>query len=94
MPMNETHMRELMELERQKLAIQFAAIEVAIDDKIQLQTKKIVDVMSRTIAGAVTELKEDNVRRDLALRNELGAMKGELKADIARLEEKLDNHIH
>ncbi|MGP3964511.1 hypothetical protein ACTWPT_51985 [Nonomuraea sp. 3N208] len=103
--MNETHMRELMELERHKLAIQFAAVEVAIDDKIQLQTKKIVDVVSGAISAAVAQLKEDNMVRDVGLKTHLGVMKGqltaeighvrtELKADIARLEEKIDNHAH
>jgi hypothetical protein len=105
MPKNETHMRELVDLERQKLAIQFAAVEVAIDDKIQLQTKKIVDVVSGAISTAVAQLKEDDMGRDIELKTRLGIMTGELtaeirhvqtelEADIARLEEKLDNHAH
>ncbi|MFI7707171.1 hypothetical protein [Nonomuraea sp. NPDC049480] len=99
--MNETHIRELIELEqekveieRQKLAIQFAAIEVRIDDKIQLQTKKIIDAVSGMVSGAVTELKAEMARGHYELKNEISGVRSELKADIARLEEKMDNHAH
>ncbi|MGP3920249.1 hypothetical protein [Nonomuraea sp. 10N515B] len=91
--MNETHMRELVELERQKLAIQFAAVEVAIDDKIQLQTKKIVDVVSGAISAAVGQLKEDNLMRDIALKTHLGVMKGELTAEIGHVRTELKADI-
>ncbi|MDP4510592.1 hypothetical protein [Nonomuraea turcica] len=86
-------MRELMELERQKLAIQFAAVEVAIDDKIQFQTKKIVDVVSGAISAAVVQLKEDNLMRDIGLKTHLAVMKGELTAEIGHVRTELKADI-
>jgi hypothetical protein len=100
MPMNETHMRELMELEqkkveieRQKLAIQFAAVEVAIDDKIQLQTQKIIDAMSGMTSRAVTSIKEDMLGLETKLSLAISVSKAELKMDISNVRSELHAEI-
>ncbi|MER7501855.1 hypothetical protein AB0L05_01265 [Nonomuraea pusilla] len=102
--MNETHIDELLQLERQKLAIQFAAIEVAIDDKIKASEHRVVQAVTNAITSAVMDLKRDNlalqaglaeVRAEVAdVRAEVGDLRTELKQDILRLEQKLDNHVH
>ncbi|MFI6325135.1 hypothetical protein ACIBG8_47000 [Nonomuraea sp. NPDC050556] len=81
--MNDTHVQEFVNLERQKLAIQFAAVEVRIDDKIQAQTQKIIEAISGAVSMGITDLKSEMID-----------IRNELKADIHRLEEKIDAHTH
>ncbi|MEU0571714.1 hypothetical protein ABZ297_40835 [Nonomuraea sp. NPDC005983] len=106
--MNESHIQEILELERQKLAIQVAAAEVMMDDKIRASERRVIDAVTGAITNAVVELKSDNmdlkaelksVRNELKgeigdVRNEIRDVRNELKADILRLEEKIDNHAH
>ncbi|WP_188192401.1 hypothetical protein [Nonomuraea sp. SYSU D8015] len=106
--MDETHMRELVGLERQKHAIQFAAVEVAIEDKIQRYTqemvkhtqaitqemgKNVINVMSGALSKAVTDLKEDNLRRDIEFKLQLSLAKTELKTEIAGVRSELKADI-
>nr|WP_152992652.1 hypothetical protein [Nonomuraea pusilla] len=88
--MNETHIDELLQLERQKLALQFAAIETRIDDKIKASEHRVVEAVTNAITSAVMDLKRDN----MALQAGLTDLRTELKQDILRLEQKLDNHVH
>lgn len=90
MDMNETHIDELLQLERQKLALQFAAIEMRIDDKIKASEHRVVEAVTNAITSAVMDLKRDN----MALQAGLTDLRTELKQDILRLEQKLDNHVH
>ncbi len=90
MDMNETHIDELLQLERQKLALQFAAIETRIDDKIKASEHRVVEAVTNAITSAVMDLKRDN----MALQAGLTDLRTELKQDILRLEQKLDNHVH
>ncbi|MFI6598744.1 hypothetical protein ACIBHX_21015 [Nonomuraea sp. NPDC050536] len=101
MAMNEEHIQEVLDLERQKLAIQFAATEVRMDDKIRASERRIIDAVTGAITNAVVELKGDimsvetGLRTELAgVRTELAAVESSLKGDIARLEQKIDNHVH
>ncbi|WP_143078532.1 hypothetical protein [Nonomuraea pusilla] len=88
--MNETHIDELLQLERQKLALQFAAIETRIDDKIKASEHRVVEAVTNAITSAVMDLKRDN----MALQAGLTDLRTELKQDILRLEQKLDNQVY
>ncbi|SEK46216.1 hypothetical protein SAMN05660976_00605 [Nonomuraea pusilla] len=90
MDMNETHIDELLQLERQKLALQFAAIETRIDDKIKASEHRVVEAVTNAITSAVMDLKRDN----MALQAGLTDLRTELKQDILRLEQKLDNQVY
>lgn len=101
MTMDETHMQELMELEhkkveleRQKLAIQFAAVEVRIDDKIQAQTRRIIEAITGAVTLAATDLKSEMLDMRSELKADIAGLRTELKGDIRRLEEKFDAHAH
>ncbi|MEU8102580.1 hypothetical protein AB0C18_02510 [Nonomuraea muscovyensis] len=103
--MNETHMAEILDLQRQKLAIQHAATEVVMDDKIRSSEKRIVTAVTGAITNAVLELKSElrdlraELKHDIAsvrdeLKGDIADVRTELKTDIARLERKLDCHAH
>lgn len=105
MAMNETHMAEILDLQRQKLAIQHAATEVVMDDKIRSSEKRIVTAVTGAITNAVLELKSElrdlraELKHDIAsvrdeLKGDIADVRTELKTDIARLERKLDCHAH
>ncbi|MEU7864094.1 hypothetical protein [Nonomuraea sp. NPDC049141] len=117
--MEETHIQQLLDLERQKLAIQIAATEVWIDDKVKASEGRIIAAVTGAITNAVVELKSDimDVRSELRgtraelkaeihdvrtelhevrteLKAEIHDVRTELKAEIVRLEHKLDNHLN
>ncbi|WP_156325907.1 hypothetical protein [Nonomuraea sp. SBT364] len=102
--MKETHIQELMELERQKSIIYFAAVETAIDEKIQASEKRMVHAITDVVTNAVVTLKAEimvvrdelkETRTELKeTRTELKETRTELKADIHRLEEKIGTHTH
>ncbi|NRQ37180.1 hypothetical protein HII36_35890 [Nonomuraea sp. NN258] len=92
--MKDEHMNQLLDLERQKLAIQFAAIDAAINDKIDAQTRKITDAVSGAIALAATDIRTEILISRAELKQDISDVRTELKADIQRLEHKLDTHSH
>ncbi|WP_433515751.1 hypothetical protein ACQP2T_09225 [Nonomuraea sp. CA-143628] len=83
MTMQETHIQQILELERQKLAIQIAATEVWIDDKVRASEGRIIEAVTGAITNAVVELKGD-----------IMDVRSELKAEMVRLEHKIDNHLN
>ncbi|MEV6156163.1 hypothetical protein AB0L53_38055 [Nonomuraea sp. NPDC052129] len=99
--MEETHIQQLLDLERQKLAIQIAATEVWIDDKVKASEGRIINAVTGAITNAVVELKGDimDLRSELKadiqdVRTELHDVRTELKAEMVRLEHKIDNHLN
>lgn len=93
MAMNETHMAEILDLQRQKLAIQHAATEVVMDDKIRSSEKRIVTAVTGAITNAVLELKSE--LRDLRaeLKHDIASVRDELKSDIASVRDELKGDI-
>jgi hypothetical protein len=89
MVMNETHIVEILDLERQKLAIQHAATEVVMDDKIRASDKRVITAVSGAITNAVMELK----REMIDIRAELASVRTELKGDIASVRTELRDDI-
>jgi hypothetical protein len=53
---NEEHIAEILELERRKLAIQIAATEVMMDDKIKASERRIIDAVTNAVAPLAVDL--------------------------------------
>ncbi|MFG1690422.1 hypothetical protein ACGFNP_60480 [Nonomuraea sp. NPDC049269] len=88
--MEETHIQQLLDLERQKLAIQIAATEVWIDDKVKASEGRIIAAVTGAITNAVVELKSDI----MDVRSELRGTRAELKAEIQDVRTELKVEIH
>jgi archaellum component FlaC len=89
---NEEHIAEILDLERRKLAIQVAAYEVRMDDKIKASEKRIIDAVTNAIAPLAVDL--EGVKLDVA---ELKTDVSELKTDVSELKtnvSELKTNVH
>ncbi|MBO3746380.1 hypothetical protein J5X84_09920 [Streptosporangiaceae bacterium NEAU-GS5] len=99
--MNDAVVQEILGLERQKLAIQFARTEAMMDDRIESSHKRIAaamadvvaaaaaDVVGDVVSKAVAKLQQDILSTQILLRTDIKVIGLELKSDIARLDDRI-----
>ncbi|MDA0636531.1 hypothetical protein OUY22_24210 [Nonomuraea sp. MCN248] len=91
--MNETQVQEILDIERQKLAIHVAAAEMRMDDKDRASEQRMIEAITNVVTDAVVTLKaEMSLMRD-ELRGEIQDVRAELKADIHGLRAELKEEI-
>ncbi|MFI6788483.1 hypothetical protein ACIBG4_14260 [Nonomuraea sp. NPDC050383] len=91
MAMNDSHMQEILDLERQKIAIQHSAAEARMDVKIEASEKRIIHAVTNAITGAVVELKREIIGVRIELKQDIADVRTELKQDIADVRTEIAN---
>jgi chromosome segregation ATPase len=90
MRMNETQVQEILDIERQKLAIHVAAVEARMDDKDRASETRMIDAITNIVTDAVVGLKAE-----IALgRDQMLLIRDELKGEIQDLRAEVKCDIH